>query len=383
MNEVIDFFQKLFDTSDWPPRWHCGNWTDFHGWLYIISDLTIWAAYFAIPILLFLIILKRPNTPFPKVFWLFIAFILLCGSTHLIDAIIFWWPAYRLSALLKFLTALVSFFTVIAMVKILPMAYTLRTSAELEKEIEERKKAEKEVEEQHHIQKQTLELLKNKDDFMSIASHELKTPITSVKVALQFVERKVKDIEGAETILPIIDTASKQVSRLTQIINDLLHVTKLQEGKLHLVKTDFPIIDLINDCIAVLEFNLENHSIEIAGDVTTSVYADYNRLEQVVINLLSNAIKYSPNSSKIIVEILNEKDFVRVSVLDQGIGIAESLIPMVFDRFFRVEDTSQKFSGLGLGLYISAGIVQKHGGKIGVNSEPDKGSTFWFTIPNN
>ena len=93
MAQVIEFFEKLFGTESWPPRWHCGRWTDFHGWLYIISDLAVWAAYFVIPIFLIKLIRQRPGIPFPRVFYLFGAFILLCGTTHLVDATMFWWPA--------------------------------------------------------------------------------------------------------------------------------------------------------------------------------------------------------------------------------------------------------------------------------------------------
>jgi chemotaxis family two-component system sensor kinase Cph1 len=140
-DQVLTFFSKIFNTSDWPPRWYCGNWSDFHGWLYIVSDLAIWAAYFAIPVLLFRIVIRRKDIlPFSKIFWLFIAFIMLCGTTHLIDAIIFWWPAYRLSALVRFATAVISIFTVFALFKMLPTIFNLRTLEELEAEIEERKK---------------------------------------------------------------------------------------------------------------------------------------------------------------------------------------------------------------------------------------------------
>ena len=137
--QIKDFFSKILNTHDWPPRWHCGNWTDFHGWLYILSDASIWAAYFAIPFLLIRLIVKRKDIPFNKIFWLFIAFILLCGLTHLMDAIIFWWPAYRLSALIRFITAIVSIFTVYALYKILPLVFTLRTVTELEAEIDKRR----------------------------------------------------------------------------------------------------------------------------------------------------------------------------------------------------------------------------------------------------
>lgn len=140
--QIADFFRGLLDTKNWPPRWHCGSWSDFHGWLYITSDLMIWAAYFAIPILLARIVTKRRDIPFPKIIWLFVAFIILCGSTHLIDAIIFWWPAYRLSALVRFATAIVSVFTLYATYKIMPLVLSLRSVEELEREIAERKQVE-------------------------------------------------------------------------------------------------------------------------------------------------------------------------------------------------------------------------------------------------
>ncbi|MCM4154934.1 hypothetical protein [Gramella sp. AN32] len=120
MSEIIDFFLNLFGTADWPPRWVCGKWSDFHGWLYIGSDVTIWLAYFIIPVVILWFVQQRPKIPFLPVFWLFAAFILLCGATHIIDAIIFWWPAYRLSALIKFFTAIVSLATVFALIRDLP-----------------------------------------------------------------------------------------------------------------------------------------------------------------------------------------------------------------------------------------------------------------------
>jgi signal transduction histidine kinase len=138
-HQVADFFKRLFETSEWPARWHCGTWSDFHGWFYIISDLLIWASYFTIPVLIYIIIKKRSDTPLKGLFLLFVAFIILCGTTHLIDAIIFWWPIYRLSALVRFLTAAVSITAVYALYKRLPMILSLRSIDELEKEIAERK----------------------------------------------------------------------------------------------------------------------------------------------------------------------------------------------------------------------------------------------------
>jgi hypothetical protein len=125
MDQVLEFFQNLLSTSDWPPRWLCGKWSEFHGWLYIFSDIIIWLAYFIIPVTIIWFIQKQRNLSFLPVFWLFGAFILLCGTTHLLDAVIFWWPAYRISALVRFMTAIVSMVTIFAIIRDLPKALSI------------------------------------------------------------------------------------------------------------------------------------------------------------------------------------------------------------------------------------------------------------------
>lgn len=142
MNQLIEFFEKLLNVDSWPARWHCGTWTAFHGWLYICSNVAIWAAYFAIPYFLIRFLKKKQNVPLKRVFWLFTIFILLCGLTHLMDATIFWWPNYRLSALLLFFTAIVSWLTVIAVYIFFPAALALKTPSEFETELDNRKKSE-------------------------------------------------------------------------------------------------------------------------------------------------------------------------------------------------------------------------------------------------
>ena len=142
MNQVIEFFRKLFDTSDWPPRWHCGKWSDFHGWLYIISDIMVWSAYFAIPLIIIRYISKKHDARFVRLYFLFAAFILACGATHFFDAVTFWFPVYRINALVRAITGIISWTTVFYLMRVLPMAFTLRTSLELEAEVEQRKKAE-------------------------------------------------------------------------------------------------------------------------------------------------------------------------------------------------------------------------------------------------
>lgn len=139
---MLDFFARLFDTSGFPPRWHCGYWTSGHGWLHILSDLGVWSAYLAIPCVLGFFVIRKKDMPFRTIFWLFGAFILACGTTHLMEAIIFWWPAYRLAGLIKLFTALVSWATVLALVPATPRVLAMRSPEELEQEIAERKRAE-------------------------------------------------------------------------------------------------------------------------------------------------------------------------------------------------------------------------------------------------
>ena len=138
----MEFWQKLFDTSDFPARWFCGNWTAGHGWLHIVSDIAIWSAYFAIPCILGYFMWRRKDFPFRGILLLFASFILLCGTTHLMEAIIFWWPAYRFAGVIKFLTASVSWITALSLIHIAPIALSMRSPEDLQREIDARAAAE-------------------------------------------------------------------------------------------------------------------------------------------------------------------------------------------------------------------------------------------------
>ena len=237
------------------------------------------------------------------------------------------------------------------------------------------------ITEQELAQQATRLLMQKKDEFMSIASHELKTPITSMKASLQIAERLSGQNAEAEKIRAFIEKANKQVNKLTSLVEDLLDVTKIQAGKLQFDISIFNIDEAVSDCLDQVHSYSSNHTIEISGEKNLMVLGDKHRLEQVIINFLSNAIKYSPDSDKVLLNISKVEDMVKVSISDSGIGIPDNKINFVFDRFFRVQESSQKFSGLGLGLFISSEIIKRHNGKVGVVSEEGKGSMFWFTLP--
>jgi len=135
---MLEFFSRLFETTDFPARWHCGQWTAGHGWTYVLADLAIFGAYFAIPVILVHFLRQRKDVPFPRVLALFAVFIICCGLTHFLDAAMFWWPAYRLSAVLRVLTAAVSWITVAALIPTVPKALSMRSLTDLEKLAEER-----------------------------------------------------------------------------------------------------------------------------------------------------------------------------------------------------------------------------------------------------
>lgn len=146
MKEVIDFFKNLFEYKDFRSFWESGSWTQFHGWFYIISDLLVWSAYFIIPILiLFYVVKKKKPAGFNKVYLLFALFILFSGATYFVDALMFWVPTYRISALIRFVTGAISWIAVFYVVKILPKAFSMRSGEEMQQEIDNRKEVEKEL----------------------------------------------------------------------------------------------------------------------------------------------------------------------------------------------------------------------------------------------
>lgn len=220
-----------------------------------------------------------------------------------------------------------------------------------------------------------------KDNFLGIASHELKTPLTSLKLYSQFLEknlRKQNDNHNADVALKMDD----QINKLTGLVNDLLDVTKIQNGKILLNKSDFDFDELVQDIITEQQMST-NHKIVVEPEIIGNVYGDRHRISQVMSNLIGNAIKYSPNADKILITTrLTDEGCVLFSVRDFGIGIPEDKKDKVFEQYYRVSGSKEHtFPGLGLGLYISSEIIKRSGGRIFVNSIEGKGSEFCFEIP--
>ena len=227
---------------------------------------------------------------------------------------------------------------------------------------------------------------KEKDEFLSIASHELKTPLTSIKAYIQLLDRKLK-LSETTAEAGFMVKVHDQIEKLNTLITDLLDVSKIENGKLKINKKPTNLEKLIQNTIEnILQTNDNKVKIERHGIIPDILIPlDDIRVEQVLINFLTNAIKYSPENNQIIVTTFvdEEEQEVKVSVTDFGIGIPDYKQEAVFQKFYRVEESSLQFQGMGIGLYICSEIIKQHHGNIGVSSILDEGSTFYFTLPLN
>lgn len=224
-------------------------------------------------------------------------------------------------------------------------------------------------------------LEKQKDEFISIASHELKTPVTSIKSYGQVLRLRFEK-EGNDKAADMLRKMDAQVDKLTNLIGDLLDVTKIETGRVQYNNKIFSFDELVSELVEELQRTTDRQTLLQEGKVNKKIYADRERIGQVVTNLLSNAIKYSPHTDKIIIHSSYDHGHVKVCVQDFGVGIPEEKLDKVFERFFRISGPGKEtFPGLGLGLYISSEIIKRHGGRIWVESIIGKGSTFCFILP--
>ncbi|WP_375444495.1 ATP-binding protein [uncultured Fibrella sp.] len=368
MEQFYDFFRRLTDMSDWPPRWFCGRWSDFHGWLYIISDLTIWLAYMAIPLVLIRFIIIKKGVPLAGVFGLFGAFILLCGLTHLIDAMMFWYPAYRINALVRFLTAIVSIMTVIALIRYFNEAVGLRTSKEYDRELSYRQLA------LHELTRSNQEL----QQFAYVASHDLQSPLKTIANYLTLLEAKYgHQLDPDAQRLVTVSTSAAE--RMRGLINDLLEFSKLG--------SDVALLPInLNEIVAEIldEQQAEIQAIQATIDVGSLPIITGHRtdVKQVFQNLISNGLKYRRPDvpPRIVVRATEDKHFYQFAISDNGIGIDQQYYDRVFQIFQRLHGRNQ-YSGTGIGLATCKKVVAMYGGRIWIDSIVGEGTTFYFTLP--
>jgi PAS domain S-box-containing protein len=220
-----------------------------------------------------------------------------------------------------------------------------------------------------------------KDEFISVASHELKTPLTSLKSYVQLAHMKSNDLKGRE-VSGMLERAETQINKMTRMIRDFLNAAQSDSGKMVLYREEFLLDVLIREIITDLSVNARRNRLRLNDCPPVKISADREKIEQVLANLIGNALKYSTGTDPVTISCSRAGGRVTVRIDDFGIGISNEDKEHLFDRFFRsANPNSRAVSGFGIGLYVSAEIVRLHGGHIGVDSEIGRGSSFWFDLP--
>ena len=227
-----------------------------------------------------------------------------------------------------------------------------------------------------------------KEGFLKLVSHELKTPVTSIKGYIQLLltlletEREIE--KNKIPIKPYLNRIETQVERLIRLISEMLDLSRIEQNEMELKKEKFDLNEHVENIIEDITYTHKEAQIDLSHYCKCEVIADKDRIGQVIINFITNALKYSPEGNKVDVKVFEQGERVAVSVKDYGIGIEQKEIRKIFNRFYRVSSKSEgTYSGFGIGLYLSDEIINRHNGTIHVDSEPGKGSEFTFTIPIN
>lgn len=382
------FFQNLFKV--YVPRRSCMFYEPGVIWLHFISDFLIAISYFSIPIALVYFIRHRRDLAFTWIFWMFAAFILLCGTTHLIGMWDLWQPLYKIDGIVKFVTGVVSVFTAISLWPLIPRALALPSPAMLEERVKQRTaqlaslNAERELLlEREKSARDTAERANRlKDEFLATLSHELRTPLNAILGWSQILKRRSPD----ESIREGLETIERNSRLQATLIEDLLDMSSIVSGKLLLNMKEVNLPELIDAAIESIRPAAENKQIQIKKLISKEpcqITADGARLQQVLWNLLSNAVKFTPVGGIIEVKMMCHGQSLELEVIDSGIGIKPDFLPFLFDRFSQADSsTTRRFGGLGLGLAISKNLVEMHGGTIVADSPgPGKGARFRITLP--
>lgn len=374
MEQIVDFFRRLLESEQFMPRWVCGKWTPFHGWLYIVSDLIIFLAYMAIPVAMIYFVRKRwGDLPFKGVFWLYIAFIAMCGTTHFVDAVIFWIPLYRLNAIVLSVTAIVSIMTVVAMVNVIPKALVYKSPKQLQEAVDlKTAELEEQITELNRLSARISRKKEQVENFAYVTSHNLRSPSSNL-VSLIRELAKSDNAEKKNQIMPMLVKSGDQLMKtLDDISNVLTQSEPLEDAR----EVDF------HELISEIRLEL-NSEVQESGAIIKEEFSDCSsivyppdHLKSVFINLISNAIRYAhPNRTPVIVLktwVHNEHVYLECKDNGQGIDLIKH-----GEYLFRLYKTFHgNPDGKGVGLFLVRHQLESLDGSIDVGSKVGEGSTF-------
>jgi signal transduction histidine kinase len=374
-----------FDTTGIPARWHCGRWPEPLGWVHIASDLLTFLAYMAIPLALLVVVRQRRDIPFPKLFWLFIAFIGACGAVHLLEAVMFWWPAYGLSGAAKAATAGVSWATVLVLAPSLPRILRLPSLEAVNEEL--RAETAQRAASQRELATANAELDQRRreiEHYLFGISHDLKSPVFTAVAMTGFLER---DLQAGRTDRSAycIEQIKQSCETMRNAIDDLLEVSRV--GRLEPSLEAVDARGAIEAALRDVDAQARDGGAQIRVDAAPGllVRADARLLHKALVNLLTNAIKYGGGpGGGAHVEISahatqdGAQDGVLFAVRDEGPGVPTAHAEAIFDPFRRLTADGE---GSGMGLAIVRRAAERMGGEARLDPDNPRGARFLLVLP--
>ena len=409
---MLKTLSSYFDADNFMPHGHCFLWLPQILWLHVISDALIAAAYYSIPASLLYFVGRRMDIPFKNLFYLFGAFILLCGTTHILAIWVIWHPDYAIEGLVKALTAIVSVGTAIVSWKIIPKALELKGPAELERVNLQLLRSYANIEQ--IVEARTVELtavneqlLKSenelqgaltlaqeannaKSEFLANMSHEIRTPMNAV-MGLAHILANSSPLTQRQK--EYVQTLQLSTNSLLSLINDFLDISRIESHRVDLELIPFRVPELLDEVISMMTLPASDKGLTLDTSITCDCVeermfiGDPARLRQILLNLCSNAVKFTKQGTVLLTascEKTDQKDVEQLilSVTDTGIGIAPDKLEKIFLKFVQADSSiNRKYGGTGLGLAIAKTLVQLMGGSITAQSEVGKGSVFTVCIP--
>jgi two-component system, chemotaxis family, sensor kinase Cph1 len=360
-----DGFWSDFLSASFMPHGCCYQWQPVVLWSHVVSDALIALSYYSIPVILFAFISKRRDVPFNAIFFIFGIFILACGTTHVIEIISVWDPIYRTAALVKIITALVSMIAVIMLIPVMPKALALPSLRTANEQLQRTT---------HELRRSNQEL----EEFAYVASHDLQEPLRMITMYLDLLQRK----EGAKLSTDgqeYITTATKGAERMRTLISELLAYARIER-----IDAGQMVIDsgeALDEALGNLKPAILARGTHVTRGALPQVRADRGQLVQVFQNLVGNAIKFGTTDEPWTHVSAERKGGEWIfSVQDNGIGIDPQHQKRIFDVFQRLHPRDA-YPGTGIGLSVAKKIVERHGGRIWVESQPGVGSIFHFSLP--